>query len=153
MLVRRGIADPARLGIGGWSYGGYMSAWAVSHDTRFRAAVVGAAPTDVLTMALSTDTPDFVTAYFGTPPQGLSEMDRASPLRSIDRVDVPVLVLHGEEDERVPLAQALAFYRGLRLLGKPATMVTYPGEPHRIGDAAHQLDIQQRVLAWFDDHI
>lgn len=153
LLVRRGIADPAHLGIGGWSYGGYMSAWAMTHDTRFRTAVIGAAPTDVLTLALSTDTPDFVTAYFGTLPQGVEEMDRASPLRSLDRVTAPILVLHGEEDERVPLSQGRGFYRGLRLMGKPATMVTYPREPHRIGEAAHQLDIQQRVVAWFDEHL
>lgn len=153
MLVTRGIADPARLGIGGWSYGGFLSAWAVTHDRRFRTAVIGAAPTDPLTLALATDTPDFVTAYFGLPPEALPRMDRSAPLRTLDKVEVPVLVLHGEEDARVPLSQGLAFYRGLRLLGKPASMVTYPGEPHRIGGADCQRDIQERVLAWFDAHL
>ncbi|QVM84119.1 alpha/beta hydrolase family protein [Novosphingobium decolorationis] len=153
MLVARGIADPARLGIGGWSYGGFLSAWAVTHDRRFRTAVIGAAPTDPLTLALATDTPDFVTAYFGLPPEAIARMDRSAPLRALDKVSVPVLVLHGEEDARVPLSQGLAFYRGLRLLGKPASMVTYPGEPHRIGGPDHQRDIQERVLAWFDAHL
>ncbi|MBT0670248.1 S9 family peptidase [Novosphingobium profundi] len=153
MLVARGIADPAHLGIGGWSYGGFLSAWAVTRDSRFRTAVVGAAPTDPLTFALATDTPDFVTAYFGLPPEAMKRMDRSAPLRALGKVAVPVLVLHGEADTRVPLSQGLAFYRGLRLLGKPASMVTYSGEPHRIGGAHHQRDIQERVLAWFDAHL
>ena len=153
MLVTRKISDPLRLGIGGWSYGGFMSAWAVTHDTRFKAAVVGAALTDQVSAAVSTDTPDFITAYFGVPPSGNARMDASSPLRMIDRVNTPVLVLHGQEDRRVPITQGLGFYRGLRLLGKEAMMVSYPREPHRIVEPQHQADIQRRVLTWFDDHL
>lgn len=153
MLVARNIADPARIGIGGWSYGGFLSAWAVTHDSRFKTAIVGAAVTDPLTMALSTDTPDFVTAYFGLPPSALAQMDASSPLRAVDRVKVPVLVLHGEQDRRVPLAQGLGFYRGLQLLGKDARMVIYPRESHWISEFEHQRDMQRRVLAWFDAHL
>ena len=153
MLVARKIADPSRLGIGGWSYGGFMSAWAVTHDTRFKAAVVGAALTDQVSAAVSTDTPDFITAYFGAPPSGNARMDASSPLRMIDRVTAPVLVLHGQEDRRVPITQGLGFYRGLRLLGKDAVMVSYPREPHRIVEPQHQADIQRRVLTWFDNHL
>ncbi len=153
MLVARKIADPSRLGIGGWSYGGFLSAWAVTHDTRFKAAVVGAALTDQVSAAVSTDTPDFITAYFGVPPSGNARMDASSPLRMVDRVTAPVLVLHGQEDRRVPITQGLGFYRGLRLLGKEAMMVSYPREPHRIVEPQHQVDIQRRVLAWFNDHL
>ena len=101
----------------------------------------------------STDTPDFVTAYFGLPPSALAQMDASSPLRAVDRVKVPVLVLHGEQDRRVPLAQGLGFYRGLQLLGKDARMVIYPRESHWISEFEHQRDMQRRVLAWFDAHL
>lgn len=153
MLVARKIADPSRLGIGGWSYGGFMSAWAVTHDNRFKAAVVGAALTDQFSALLATDTPDFMTAYFGLPPSGTAQMDASSPMRAIEHVNTPVLVLHGQEDRRVPVTQGLGFYRGLRLLGKEAAMVIYPREPHRIAEYEHQLDIQRRVLAWYDAHL
>ena len=153
MLVAQKITDPARVGIGGWSYGGFLSAWAVTHSDRFRTAIVGAAPVDVSTMLLTTDTPDFVAGFFSRTPETLARMDASSPVRFVDRVNVPVLVLHGEQDRRVPVTLGLSFYRGLRLLGKDATMVSYPREPHWTYEPAHQTDIQERVLAWFDAHL
>jgi dipeptidyl aminopeptidase/acylaminoacyl peptidase len=153
MLVAKKYTDPARVGIGGWSYGGFMSAWAVTHGDTFKTAVIGAAPTDILNMGLATDTPDFVTGYFGTAPAGLAKMDASSSLRMLDKVHVPVLVLHGQEDRRVPVTLGLAFYRGLRLLGKPAEMVVYPRESHWTYEYEHQLDIQRRMLAWYDKHL
>ena len=152
-LVNRRIADPKRLGIGGWSYGGYLSAWAVTHGERFRAAIVGAAPVDMAAMARISDTPDFPAGYFGEPQANLTDLDRASPSRLLDKVSTPVLVLHGGEDTRVPPTLGLEFYRGLRLLGKEAQMVRYPREPHWFHEPEHQADVQRRVLAWFDAHL
>lgn len=152
-MVARRIADPNRLGIGGWSYGGFMAAWAVTHGDRFKAAVVGAAPVDMAAMARITDTPDFTTGYFGEPQGALADLNRASSIRLLDRVHTPVLVLHGEQDTRVPATLGLQFYRGLKLLGKPAEMVRYPREPHWFHEPAHQEDLQRRVLAWFDAHL
>ena len=149
-LVAQRIADPARLGIGGWSYGGFLAAWAVTHGHRFKAAVVGAGPVDMTAMARITDTPDFPLGYFGEPQAHLDELDRTSSVRLLDRVTTPVLVLHGADDTRVPATLGLEFYRGLRLLGKPATMVRYPREPHWFHEPEHQRDVQQRVLDWFD---
>ena len=153
MLVAQKIADPARLGIGGWSYGGFLSAWAVTHGDRFKAAVVGAGPTDMTAMARITDTPDFTTGYFGEPSAHLADLDRVSSVRMLDKVHTPVLVLHGEQDTRVPVTLGLEFYRGLKLLGKPVEMVRYPREPHWFHEPEHQADIQRRVLAWFDAHL
>ncbi|WP_174296986.1 S9 family peptidase [Sphingomonas bacterium] len=154
-LVAQKIADPARLGIGGWSYGGFLAAWAVTHPDpvkgdRFRAAVVGAGPSDMAAMARITDTPDFPLGYFGEPQAHLGDLDRVSSARLLDRVTTPVLVLHGADDTRVPATLGLEFFRGLRLLGKPATMVRYPREPHWFHEPEHQRDVQQRVLDWFD---
>lgn len=153
MLVARKIADPKRMGIGGWSYGGFMAAWAVTHGDRFKAAVVGAGPVDMAAMARITDTPDFTTGYFGEPQAHLADLDRASSVRLLDRVHTPVLVLHGGEDTRVPPTLGLQFYRGLKLLNKPAEMVRYPREPHWFHEPAHQEDVQRRVLAWFDRYL
>ena len=153
LLIARKVTDPARIGIGGWSYGGFMSAYAMTHDARFRTAIVGAGVTDLLGLSLATDTPDWFAGYYGISPTSVAQMDAVSPLRAIDRAHVPVLVLHGQDDRRVPLTQGTAFYQGLRLLGKEARMVSYPREPHWIREREHQLDVQRRVLAWFDEHL
>jgi len=153
MLVARKVADPARLGIGGWSYGGFMSAWAVTHGDRFRAAVVGAGPTDLTAMARITDTPDFTLGYYGDVTTHIADYDRSSSARMLEKVHTPVLVLHGEQDTRVPITLGLEFYRGLKLLGKDAQMVRYPREPHWFHEPAHQEDVQRRVLAFFDAHL
>jgi dipeptidyl aminopeptidase/acylaminoacyl peptidase len=154
MLVAKKIADPDRLGIGGWSYGGFMAAWAVTHGHRFKAAVVGAGPVDMTAFARITDTPDFPFGYFGAVDQHLAQLDRASSIRALDASETaPVLVLHGADDPRVPPTLGLEFYRGLKLLGKTAEMVRYPREPHWFHEPAHQEDVQRRVLAWFDRYL
>jgi dipeptidyl aminopeptidase/acylaminoacyl peptidase len=152
-LVAQKIADPNRLGIGGWSYGGFMSAWAVTHGDRFKAAVVGAAPTDLVPFARITDTPDFPLGYYGDVTTHMADYDRSSSARMLANVHTPVLVMDGAADTRVPPTLGLEFYRGLKMLGREAEMVTYPGEPHWLHDPAHQQDVQRRVLAWFDAHL
>ncbi len=153
MLVAQHIADPARLGIGGWSYGGYLAAWAATHGARFKAAVVGAGPSDMVAMARITDTPDFPLGYFGTLPAHLDAYRRASPALLADHVSIPVLVLGGAEDTRVPPTLGLEFYRGMVMAGQTAQMVSYPHEPHWFHDPAHQQDVEARVLDWFDRYL
>jgi dipeptidyl aminopeptidase/acylaminoacyl peptidase len=153
MLIARKIADPARLGIGGWSYGGFLSAWAITHDTRFKAAVAGAAPSDMAAFATITDTPDFPAGYFGEPSAHIGDLDARSSARMLPHASAPLLVLHGAEDTRVPPTLGLELYRGLKLLGKSTEMVRYPREPHWFHEPAHQQDVQARVLAWFDRYL
>ena len=152
-LIAKKIADPDRLGIGGWSYGGFMSAWAVTHTDRFKAAVVGAAPTDLVPFARITDTPDFPLGYYGDVTTHMADYDRSSSARMLQNAHTPVLVMDGAADTRVPPTLGLEFYRGLKMLGRTAEMVTYPGEPHWLHDPAHQQDVQRRVLAWFDTYL
>jgi dipeptidyl aminopeptidase/acylaminoacyl peptidase len=152
-LVKAGIADPDRLAIGGWSYGGFMSLWAITHTDRFKAAVVGAGVTDLVSLARITDTPDFPLGYYGDVPSHLALYDAHSPIRMLERVGVPVLVLHGEADTRVPISQGEALYVGLRMLGKPVRMVRYPREPHWFREQEHQRNVLEQVLAWFDSHL
>jgi dipeptidyl aminopeptidase/acylaminoacyl peptidase len=153
-LEKQGIADPARLAIGGWSYGGEMSAWAAGHTDRFRTAIVGAGVTDLATMALTSDVGhSFLTPYFGDPIRDRARYEAHSPLSFVHDVHIPVLVMHGGKDMRVPLYQGEMFYRALREQGTPVEMVRYPGAPHWFGGAvgtAYEEDVQQRVLDWLD---
>ncbi|SBV37982.1 Dipeptidyl aminopeptidase/acylaminoacyl peptidase [uncultured Stenotrophomonas sp.] len=150
LLEREGVADPQRLAIGGWSYGGYMAAWAVTQSDRFRTAIVGAGVIDIGAMALTTDTPDYLPGYFGDPLANRAAYDAHSPIRHAGKVKVPVLILHGEQDKRVPLSQGEMFHRALKLNGTPVEMITYPRGPHWFFESAHGCDVQQRVLDWLD---
>ena len=154
-LVRRGVADTARLGIGGWSYGGFMTAWAVTHTLRFKAAVMGAGVSDLIRMQGTSDIiPSFLNDYFGPNPWGDPRARAAyrahSPIEFIQNARTPTLVLHGGSDVRVPTPEGAEFYNALRQQGVEAHMVIYPREPHGPRERMHQLDILTRVLAWYE---
>ncbi|HTB96858.1 MAG TPA: S9 family peptidase [Terracidiphilus sp.] len=153
-LISQGIADPNRMAIGGWSYGGFMTSWAVTHTDRFKAAMVGAAVTDLYSMATTTDiSPSFLQGYLGPLAFNPGVYERLSPVRYLSQCHTPVLVLHGEADPRVPPSQGQEFYHGLRFMNKEATMVTYPREPHIFTEREHQIDSLKRILDWYDAHL
>jgi dipeptidyl aminopeptidase/acylaminoacyl peptidase len=134
-LVEEGVADPDRLGIGGWSHGGYIAAWAAGQTARFRAAVVGAGVTDQGMMVAEGDIPTFEIALGGSAGwegPGPHRHDELSFISYAHRIETPVLILHGEKDERVPIGQARYFTRALRHHGCPFELVVYPREPHAI---------------------
>ena len=150
--LARGLADPERLGIGGWSQGGFMSAWAVTQTGRFKAAVMGAGVSDWGAMVVSSDLPDFERELGGSAPwAGVGPHPHAalSPISFASRVTTPVLILHGENDARVPLGQAVGFHRALREYQVATELVVYPREPHGVRERAHQVDVLKRVRAWY----
>jgi dipeptidyl aminopeptidase/acylaminoacyl peptidase len=152
-LIAQGISDPERLAIGGWSFGGYMTAWTVTHTNRFKAAMVGAGVTDLFSMATTTDiSPSYASGYFGDLATNSKLYTAHSPVRYLEQCHTPVLVLHGEADPRVPISQGEEFYNGLRFLGRDTLMVRYPREPHIFTEREHQIDSLQRILAWYDTH-
>lgn len=153
LLEREGVADPARVAIGGWSYGGYLSAWAATQSDRFRTAIVGAGVIDIGAMALTTDVPDYLPGYFGDPLRDRATYDAHSPIRHAGRIRVPVLILHGDDDMRVPLSQGQMLFRALERRGVPVEMVRYPRGPHWFVERAHQRDVLERVLGWLDTHL
>lgn len=150
-MIERGIADPDRLGIGGWSYGGYLTAWAIGQTDRFKAAIVGAGVTDLLSME-ATDIPSWLpTSMMLAPSYHEPEVYlRSSPITHVANAKTPSLILHGASDERVPLGQGRELYHALRALDVPAEMVVYPREPHIFQERNHQRDLLTRVAAWFD---
>jgi dipeptidyl aminopeptidase/acylaminoacyl peptidase len=151
--VAAGIADPDRLGIGGWSQGGFLTAWAVTATDRFRAGVMGAGVSDWSMMAATSDLPAFEAALGGSTPwdgPGPHHAALGSPISYAARRRTPLLILHGAEDRRVPHSQAVAFHRALAGQEAPLAMVTYPREPHVVREQRHQVDVQRRVVEWFD---
>jgi len=152
-LIARGVADPDRLGIGGWSYGGYMAAWAVTQTTRFRASVSGAPVTD-LASEFGTETgPQYDEWFHGTPYEKLEGFIRSSPITFVKNVKTPTLLLQGEADETDPIGQSQQFYRGLKRYNVESDFVVYPREPHGLREEKHLVDRLNRVVAWFDKYL
>ena len=153
-LIEQKIADPDRLGIGGWSYGGFMTAWTVTQTDRFKAAVVGAAVTNLFSFNGTTDVTGFLRNYFlDIPFRRRAAYDNHSPLTYLQNCKTPSLVLHGEKDPRVPVGQGWEFYNGLKALGVETEMIVYPREPHIFGERAHRVDLLKRILAWYDKYL
>jgi dipeptidyl aminopeptidase/acylaminoacyl peptidase len=150
LLVARGLADPGRLFVGGGSYGGYLTLWAITHDHRFRAAYLRAGVSDLASQWALTDEPTFVETYFGGTPFEAPEVYREqSPLTHAAHAKTPTLIVQGERDLRVPPAQSHEIYRALQAHGVPAELVLYPREGHGISEYRHQLDHMRRILDWY----
>jgi dipeptidyl aminopeptidase/acylaminoacyl peptidase len=152
-LVRRGIADPERLGIGGWSYGGYMAAWAITQTNRFKASVVGAGLSDLASEFGTEDESAYDEWFFGLPYEKLDGFIKSSPITYIKNARTPTLILHGEADATDPLGQGQQLHRGLKRYGVPTELVIYPREGHGLQEERHLLDRFNRIIAWFDKYV
>lgn len=153
-LIARGIADPDRMAHIGWSYGGYMTAWVVSQTTRFKAAMVGAGLTNMWSMYGTNDIPNVLVGYFGGIPNAETMplyLDR-SAMHHIDKVTTPTLILHGAQDERVPVGQAQEMFRALKDRGRTTELVFYPRAGHGISEYYHQKDRLTRIRDWITKH-
>ena len=134
----------------GTSYGGYLTAWAVGHTRRFVAAVAVNAVTNVESFFGQTDIPSWVYWEFGGSPLEQRELIRdRSPVQHLASVTTPTLVVHSEEDRRVPIAQGLELHALLQAAGVATGFVRYPREYHRISEPAHRVDLISRTLDWF----
>lgn len=153
-VVDLGIADPQRLGIIGWSYGGYLTAATLTQTDRFRAAVIGAGMVNLLSYANGHDSPGFVPSHFGGEVWEVAELLlERSPIVHVDRVTTPTLILHGENDLRVPVWQGYEFYNALTRCGCPVQMVVYPGTGHTPADPKSLLDVMDRIQSWMEAYI
>jgi dipeptidyl aminopeptidase/acylaminoacyl peptidase len=157
-MVGRSYVDETRLGVTGYSYGGYMTSWIVGHETRFKAAVAGAPVTDLSSMYGTSD----IGVSFGEIEWGGGRVDaldkfmEMSPLTYVPRVVAPVLLLHGEADLRCPISQSEEYFVALKRLGKEVEMVRFPGGYHsflRMGHPKLREEYLARTLAWFDRYV
>ncbi|MBZ5557878.1 MAG: S9 family peptidase [Acidobacteriia bacterium] len=153
--IARGIADPNRLGIGGWSYGGYMAAWAVTQTTRFKAAVSGAPVIDMASEFGTENGSAYDEWFYGTPYERdkLDGFIKSSPMTFVKNVKTPTLLLQGEDDTTDPIGQSQQFYRGLKRYGVDADLVLYPREPHGLREEKHLLDRLNRIVAWYEKYL
>jgi dipeptidyl aminopeptidase/acylaminoacyl peptidase len=150
-MIARGIADPERLGVGGWSWGGYMTAWTVSQTDRFKVAVMGAGLPNMISDNSLGDIPSANLSYFETTPYHDPEpYFERSAIRYIRNAKTPTLILHGEADDRVSPAEGREMYIALRTLGVETQFVTYPRERHSFTERKHQLDLIRRVVEWYE---
>ncbi|HSB12308.1 MAG TPA: S9 family peptidase, partial [Blastocatellia bacterium] len=153
-LIERGIADPARLAIKGYSYGGYMAGWIIGHTDRFKAAVFGAGLSNAISYYSQGDIQyQRETLHQGTPWRNNQNMLERSPVFYLQNANTPSLIYQGEKDERVPLPQSLETYMGLKKAGVPAQLVIYPREGHGLREPKHQLDKMRREMEWIDRYI
>jgi len=152
-LIGRGGIDANRLGIAGWSYGGYMTMWAVTQTNRFKAAMAGAGLSDLASEYGTEGSAYYDRWYFGTPYENLANFTKSSPITFIKNAKTPTLIIQGENDTVDPIGQSQQFYRGLRHYGVTTELVTYPREPHGFSEEKHIVDYINRMLDWFDKYI
>lgn len=152
-LIARGGIDANKLGIAGWSYGGYMSMWAVTQTSRFKAAMAGAGLSDLASEYGTEGSAYYDRWFFGTPYENLSNFTKSSPITFIKNAKTPTLIIQGEDDTVDPIGQSQQFYRGLRHYGVTTELVTYPREPHGFSEEKHIVDYINRMLDWFDKYI
>lgn len=154
-LVARGIADPLHLGVGGWSWGGFLTAWTVTQTDRFAAAVMGAGISNHFSHAGAPGTgrTDLEFRFGGEPYTHRASYEDRSPIMHVGSVTTPTMIVHGENDGKISVNQAWEFYTALHALGVDTRLVLYPGAGHRISDRAQRIDYLGRVLCWYDSHL
>ncbi|HUK17394.1 MAG TPA: S9 family peptidase [Bryobacteraceae bacterium] len=153
-VIQMGVADPNKLAVMGWSYGGYMTNWVITQTSRFKAAATGAGLSDLISMWGTNDIPSTLDDYF----EGawFDQPDRyvaMSPLAHVGKVTTPTLILHGGSDIRVPTTQGYEMYSAIRRKGVPTEMVVYPRQPHGPQEPKFVLDIMRRHIDWVAKYI
>lgn len=151
-LIAQGLVDSKKMGVMGWSYGGYMTGWIVTQTDRFKAASLGAAMINLVSMAGTTDLHRFVPDYLGELTENPLYANR-SPLSYAPHVNTPCLIQHGISDQRVPLSQAYEFANALNSLGKDSVFIIYPDCSHYFEKPNMELQAMEKNLEWFKLHL
>ncbi len=152
-LIAQNIADPNRLGIGGWSYGGYMSEWAITQTNRFKAAVCGAGLSNLASEFGTENGSSYDRWFFGTPYENLDGFMKSSPLKYLKSIRTPTLILQGEADVTDPIGQSQELYRGLKYYHVDSDFVLYPREGHGLREEKHLIDRLNRIVAWYEKYL
>jgi dipeptidyl aminopeptidase/acylaminoacyl peptidase len=150
-LAARGLVDSARVGIMGWSYGGYLTAISITRTNRFRAASVGAGITDLVSYSGTADIPGFVPSYYAGDFWENPELwSRGSAIDNVARVTTPTLIQHGELDERVPIGQGYQLFYALKRRRVPVRMLVFPRQGHGLSEPRLQLEAARENVEWFE---
>ena len=153
-VIAMGIADAAKMCVMGWSYGGYMTAWTVTQTTRYKCGSVGAGITNHVSMYGTQDIPAVYEDYFGGPPWGKEAVyAKSSPMNFVKNVKTPTLILHGENDPRVPTSQGFEFHTALKRLGVPTKMVVYPRTQHGPNEPKFTQNVMEQNLGWAETYL
>lgn len=153
-VIELGVADPDRLGVMGWSYGGFMTSWIITQTSRFKAASAGAPVTNLMSFTGTADIPSFIPDYFGGQFWDDIEIYRKhSPMFNVKGVTTPTLIQHGEADIRVPVSQGYELYNALKMQKVPVRMIVFPRQPHGLIEPKMQLAAMHSNLEWFEKHI
>ncbi|MFT4604336.1 MAG: dipeptidyl aminopeptidase/acylaminoacyl peptidase [Rhodothermales bacterium] len=153
-VIDMGVAHPDSLLLMGWSYGGYMTSFAVTKTDRFKAASMGAGLPNLISMTTTTDIPDYLTAHMGGEFwDDYETYEKHSAMYHIKNVVTPTQVIHGENDFRVPFTQGQEFYVALSRRGIATEMVVYPRTPHSPREPKLLMDVTPRILTWFEKNM
>jgi dipeptidyl aminopeptidase/acylaminoacyl peptidase len=146
--------DPARLGVTGWSYGGFMTMWTVTQTNRFRGAVAGAGIANWQSYYGQNLIDQWMIPFFGASVyDDPAVYEKSSPIHFIKNVKTPTLVIVGERDAECPSSQSYEFWHALKTLGVPTQLIVYPGEGHLFLKPQNQADRMDRTVAWFDKYL
>ena len=153
-IIEMGVADANRLGVMGWSYGGFMTSWIVTQTKRFKAASAGAPVTNLMSFNGTADIPAFVPDYFGGQAWENPEIyAKHSAMFNVKGVTTPTLIQHGEADVRVPISQGYEFYNALKAQNVPTRMIVFPRQPHGLQEPKMQIAAMQSNLDWFEKYL
>lgn len=156
-LKKRGWVDDTRIGVGGWSYGGYMTGWLLGHYPGvWKAAIAGAAALDRMDSYNFSDiNTGFGDMLGGSPWTGnrIENYRKQSAIEYVSRIRTPVLILHNTRDERVSITNSYKLYHALRDQGVEVTFIAYPVSGHSAPDPVHQRDVLRRWVEWFRGHL
>jgi dipeptidyl aminopeptidase/acylaminoacyl peptidase len=153
-VVKNFPVDNDRVGVGGWSYGGFMTMWAVTQTHRFHAAVAGAGIANWQSYYGENDLDQWMIPFFGASVYDEPAVyAKSSPINFIKNVKTPTLILVGDRDGECPIPQSFEFWHALETLGVENEFVVYPNEGHLISDPEHRRDIMRRTVEWYDRHL
>lgn len=153
-VISMGLAHPDSLVLAGWSYGGYMTSFAVTRTDRFKAASMGAGLPNLVSMTTTTDIPDYLVGHMGDEFwNDMATYQKHSAIYRIANVSTPTQIIHGERDQRVPFTQGQEFYVALQRRGIPTEMIVLPRTPHGPQEPKLLMAVTTRVLQWFDKHL
>jgi dipeptidyl aminopeptidase/acylaminoacyl peptidase len=151
--VARGIADPQRLGVGSWSYGGILTNYCITKTDRFKAAISGASEVLYITNYGHDHYQRDWNIEIGLPWRNRALWEKISPFNSVEKIVTPTLIMGGDQDWNVPIINSEQLYQALKVLGRTTELVVYPGEYHGFTKPTHLKDRYERYLAWYAKYL